>query len=79
MATQDLAPTTWGALVAPAPLEAVYIGNPSLIDALLSTVSVREVFRTDMVADGQRVQWGIPHFSGYGISTGRKAASPTSP
>jgi hypothetical protein len=68
-ATQDLYYTTWNGHTGVEELQAVYFADDSLLNLQDGTVTVAETFPTTMVASGQRVHWGIPHFSGYAIAS----------
>jgi len=70
-ATQDLAHTTWSDHTGNSTLEAAYFASGSDLDVSAGTARISEFFATDMVATGKRLHWGIPHFSGYVIVTGR--------
>jgi len=70
-ATQDLAHTTWSDHTGNSTLEAAYFASGSDLDVSAGTARISEFFATDIVATGKRLHWGIPHFSGYVIVTGR--------
>ncbi|HWJ22990.1 MAG TPA: hypothetical protein VNS52_11610 [Gemmatimonadaceae bacterium] len=70
-ATQDLSGTTWSASSGRATPEAAYFAGDEQLDVAAGTALISETFRTDLVATGKRLHWGIPHFSGYVIVTGR--------
>ena len=69
-ATQDLTYTTWYGHEGTDKLTAVYYASDSLLNVVEGTVTVAEMFPTTVNATGNRVHWGVPHFSGYVIATG---------
>lgn len=70
-ATQELGGTTWSGSSGRATPKAAYFAGDEQLDVTTGTAMISETFRSDLVATGQRLHWGIPHFSGYVIVTGR--------
>ena len=73
-ATQDLKRTTWSGHTGKGTLEAAYFASGSDLDVAGGTALISDVFETDVAATGKHLRWGIPHFSGYVIVTGRGRA-----
>ena len=71
-AIQDLRGTTWSNNTGNSVLEAGYFASSDDLDVASGTALLSDWFPTTVTATGKRLHWGVPHFSGYVIVTGKR-------
>lgn len=76
--TQELGGTQW-LQTNPLLLKAVYFKDASQVDVLTGLVKIDEVLPVNLDALRGRLSFGVAHFSGYAVSTGRQVQEEEAP
>jgi hypothetical protein len=64
--------TNFSTLAPDAVVQAVYFADATLVDQLAGTLVANEFLQTGLTATKDKILFSTGHFSGYGVSTGRR-------